>query len=171
MNINNLWDIPDIYNIRAALNDFITVPKNLVISADVALPQQSKNTFLDVLPGDILYQVVETKKTIEIVDRKVLSVEHTNKKIHLHLEPKFNLLSVDYYPYSNKTFTMSKKLQPLFIKFVDALLWLDDKLYKDAEYYALRLNCVEEKQRYIDKLLRRYNTLPLRSTNIRDDYF
>lgn len=142
--------------LRAELERITSIPYSAVDAATV-LNQSHKNVFSDIESGDTLYQIVETKTSVDIVDRKVISVTQTGKKIHLCLEPKQNLQSDGYYPYSNKTWTMSKKLQPLFIKLDDALFWLDNKLYKDAKYYNSMIECINAKRRWVDNKIKCFN--------------
>jgi hypothetical protein len=168
MQYNNYnWNF-DIDTIRAELERITSVPYS-VLDAITVVNQSHKNTFLDIEAGDVLYQIVETKASVDIVDRRVISVTQTGKKTHLCLAPVLNLLSEEYYPYSNKTWTMSKKLQPLFIKLDDALFWLDDKLYKDAKYYNSMIERINTKRRWVDNKIRRLNyNVRVDSTTERD---
>lgn len=118
-------------------------------------PEPIKSNFSDLLPEDILYEVIEHKHQVLIVQRKVERVQRIGKKIHFILYPCPDSKNQAYFPYSDRNWTMSKKFNPIFIYYDDAIRWIDDKLRKDEDHYRYLLDNIRNKRAYIDNLIHR----------------
>ena len=119
------------------------------------VPEPIKNNFGDLSPEDILYEVIERKNQVSIVRRKVERVQRIGKKIHFVLYPYPDSENQSYFPYSDRNWTMSKKFNPIFMYYDDAIRWIYDKLRKDEEHYRYLLDNIRNKRAYIDNLVHR----------------
>lgn len=119
------------------------------------VPEPIKSNFGDLSPEDILYEVIEHKNQVSIVQRKVERVQRIGKKIHFVLYPYPDSENQSYFPYSNRNWTMSKKFNPIFMYYDDAIRWIYDKLRKDEEHYRYLLDNIRNKIAYIDNLVHR----------------
>lgn len=135
------------------------------------VPEPIKSNFGDLSPEDILYEVIERKNQVSIVRRKVERVQRIGKKIHFVLYPYPDSENQAYFPYSNRNWTMSKKFNPIFIYYDDAICWIYDKLRKDEEHCRYLLDNIRNKRAYIDNLVHRdilYNSIISTAATSRD---
>lgn len=111
--------------------------------------QQEKLFFSNIKEGDILYEIVERTEDFLIVNRKVKWVKHIGKKTHFALVPMDGLKDCDYCPYSNKSYTMSKQFNPIFVKKEGALSFLQDKLARDRDYLMQKMTSLARKRTFL----------------------
>lgn len=117
------------------------------------VPAPIKSNFSDLSPEDILYEVMERKHQVLIVRRKVEKVQRMGKKIHFVLYPCPDSENQTYSPYSNRNWAMSKKFNPIFMYYDDAIRWIHAKLRKDEMHYRYLLDNIINKRAHVENLL------------------
>lgn len=115
----------------------------------LAQPRQEKLFFSDIKEGDTLYEIIEKTEDFLIVEREVKWVKHIGKKTHFALVPMEGLKDCDYCPYSNKSYTMSKQFNPIFVRRDGIPSFLQDKFDKDRNYLMQRLASLSRKKTYL----------------------
>lgn len=127
-------------------------------------------TFEELRRGDKVYEVIETKQRISIVPRLVEMSNNIGKKTHFTLRPFQGLKDCKYCPYSNKSYTVSKQFNPIFLSYNMAYSYIRQKLANDIKHSEMVVNRIKSKYNnfcFHERLARRNSTSDY-STSIGD---